>query len=906
MCKYSKTAQLAVISPVLCLLMTTAVQPAAAAFNYNPTLANSIYSLSITPADISNYNLATYEEVNGEEQKQYYHYEPDLSSVCPSGACTSGNRINVNKGGMAVTDNFYGLTNSAIYNNNRQIGKLTGDFVNNKGTRGGAIYNAEDLGVSAAIGDIEGDFINNKSDIYGGAISNTADVSGSTNSVVTIGNIKGNFVGNTTAASGGAIYNYSNQASNIAQIGNIDGDFIANEAQDGGWGGAIYNDGIIGDINGNFISNKAEDGGAIMNTDRMGNITGNFYANEASGFGGAFYLSNYNTTGKISGDFVGNTSVKGGGAIYNTGTKNLDISGNFIKNQAKYGGAILNFSNKSDMFPMTATISNSSFYNNSAEKLGGAIYHDGILTISADNYDSVFQGNTADGAGNAIYVSNDTDKISEVNLAVTNSGTMTFYDDIDGDEGYKLNLSGDSDSSINFHANINNGDIIIGEPAITRSAAAPVKVSFDNLGNISNRNNSFIMNEGNISFDDLALTQHKFRSLELKDGIININNVNADLANTSMGRLIADNYVGGNTVVNVNNVKVISDNENYKTTVDFAHPNFSNQVQNSVDAASGPVYNYAVAYLPGTGQYTFIRTDINERVKVPSYAAVAAVSVLSDEIYSRVLSDADSYFNDSRAEKGMKPFVKVFGSDDDTDITNFPGGNSKYYGVIAGLETHPTVYESGWKSVYNAYFAYAQGEHKYADQRIDQDTGYIGASAVMYKGNFFAGATLNAGVMRNKAKDNGMTNKFTSYLGGIGFKAGYNHDLGSDFTVQPNLYGSYTYISSNDYTTSDNAKVKFHNMSNFELAPGVKLSKKFQEDLEVYLKARYVFNFNDGQDATANGIVLPDVELKNYVEVGLGFEKEWLEDGIRSFLEISRREGGREGWNGLAGLKWDF
>lgn len=32
----------------------------------------------------------------------------------------------------------------------------------------------------------------------------------------------------------------------------------------------------------------------------------------------------------------------------------------------------------------------------------------------------------------------------------------------------------------------------------------------------------------------------------------------------------------------------------------------------------------------------------------------------------------------------------------------------------------------------------------------------------------------------------------------------------------------------------------------------------------------------------------------------------WLLKGINSFLELSRREGGREGWNALAGLKWEF
>ena len=52
--------------------------------------------------------------------------------------------------------------------------------------------------------------------------------------------------------------------------------------------------------------------------------------------------------------------------------------------------------------------------------------------------------------------------------------------------------------------------------------------------------------------------------------------------------------------------------------------------------------------------------------------------------------------------------------------------------------------------------------------------------------------------------------------------------------------------------------------------------------------------------------ILKDVELKNYAEFGLGAEKIWFEDGVNSFFEITRREGGREGWNGLAGVKLAF
>lgn len=608
--------------------------------------------------------------------------------------------------------------------------------------------------------------------------------------------------------------------------------------------------------------------------------------------------------GKITGDFIGNVAYRGGGAVYTTSTKNFIIEGNFINNHANYGGAVANYNNTGNN--EFSQIYNSSFYNNTADrkKSGGAIYHVGALDIVASGYDSVFQGNTSGSVGNAIYTANNQNP-SELNLIATNGGSINFYDDLDGDQGYKLNLSGDSSGKINFHANVNNADIVIGRENTTRAVSEPVNVNFDSFTNFSNHNNSLKMNNGVLTVDDFALDRHRFRKLEFAGGEFNINNVDVDLANAVMGRFIADEYAGGNGVVKVHNLTLKSDGGTF-TAVDFADVAFSRQVESNTTVADGPVYSYAVNYLPESGRFTFQRTVVNEAVKLPSYAAVTAVSVLSDEIYSRVLADAGSYFNDSGVRNGIKPFVKTFGANDHIDIKHFNGGDSEFYGIIIGLETSPQVTDSGWKAVYNTYLAYAGGEYKYATDLIDQNSGYFGVSGVFYKEAFFIGTTINAAVMENKSRDAGENNKFTSYLGGIGLKTGYDYALGKGVVLQPNLYGSYTYIRSDDYKTSNNARVKFGGMHNYELAPGLKLSKKFATGTGIYAKGRYVFNFNEGQKAMANDIRIPAVELKNYAEFGLGAEQDWPDNGGRVFMEITRREGGREGWNGLVGAKWAF
>lgn len=905
---YSRLTQAMTVFSFSTFLTVVTIHPVHADYNsYVPTNADSsAYTLSFSASDENNYNVMTYEKENNQWLKRYYEYGYQIKG-CPGNNCSSGNAITVDKNGANVDADFYGLSKGAINNNEHTMGNVTGDFLNNKSNYGGAITNHEDLGTKSQMGDITGDFINNTSTAYGGAISNRADVSGQSTSSAIIGNITGNFIGNNSGFfGGGAIYNNSNSNEKIAKIGNITGDFIANKAADA-WGGAIYNIDLMGNIKGDFVYNTAEDGGAIMNTGTIDSITGDFIANTATGYGGALYLTNYATTGKIRGDFIGNTAVRSGGAILNSTTKDFDVSGNFVENSGRYGGAIFNSSNSTEQFPTTAVISNSNFINNSAEKLGGAIYHEGQLDIVANNYASVFQGNTAAGASNAMYVGNDEDSglISEVNLIAEDNGSISFYDDIDGDEGYKLNLSGTDDSQINFHADIHNGDITVNTASDTRASAEAVNVIFDNINNISNKNNSFIMQNGTVTFDDLALDQHNFREIKMIGGEVNINHADVDLANKVMGRLKSDTNSGGTASIKVHNLDLISDGSTYNA-VDFADTAFSGQVENHVTSALGPVYNYAVDYLPGTGQFTFQRAAINDEVQVPSYAAIAAVSVLSDEIYSRVLADADTYFTADSTQKEVKPFAKIFGSDDNIDLKHYSGGKAKFYGAIAGFESSPIALSSDWKAVYNAYLAYAQGEHKFSDQRVDQETGYAGVSGIWYKNKFFIGSTVNAAIMENKAREFGEENKFTSYLGGLGLKTGYNFDLGADYVLQPNLYGSYTYINSNDYKTKRGARVKFDDMANFELAPGLKLSKKFAEGLEMYLKGRYDFVFNEDQHATANDVLLPELELKNYAEFGVGFEKNMQERNLSYFAEFTRREGGREGWNGLAGLKWIF
>lgn len=377
-----------------------------------------------------------------------------------------------------------------------------------------------------------------------------------------------------------------------------------------------------------------------------------------------------------------------------------------------------------------------------------------------------------------------------------------------------------------------------------------------------------------------------------------------------MGEMSAEEVSGDLALVEVKSLDVLSDGEAETTHVMFADNNIlAGQVASQIAESAGPVYNYDVEYLPENGEFTFTRRErkdkFNPEVLESGMAVVASIGVLNDEIYSRVLADADrTAFRKGAAEAGGGAWVKPFASSDNLEFKNYHGADARFNGVIAGADSRVKTYGNGVAAVYSAYGAYADGEAEFATGKIEQNVWYLGAGANFYKGSAFWGITANAGYARKKANDFDKNGKFDAWLGGIGAKFGYNCVLGNGWTVQPNFYATYTYADAEDYTTGKNAEVAFDGLSMYELAPGLKIEKAFNDELQVYAKGRYVYTGTGLQHVTANGVHLPDMEIEPYAEYGLGFESSNGDASL--FAEVMRRDGGRTGWNGLAGLKINF
>lgn len=776
----------------------------------------------------------------------------------------------------AFIKNSGGWAGGAI-NNYGEIDGIDGTFIENSASdRGGAIFN------QGQIKDIAGNFIGNTS-YSGGAIRNDK----------TIGQISASFINNVSESGGGAIYN----SGNLSKISNSE--FKSNRGKNGG---AIFLASRAEQLeveNTNFVGNNAEDGGAISNISNYGvSVKSSRFENNSAKYGGA--ISDWVSGSEMSvanSAFIANKGALGGAiAVWETAANKILISGSeFERNESQMGGAIFN---RGDGM----VVENSSFKGNTVSSAGGAIYSEGDLTVRADGGVSVFSGNVAAGESNAVYM----DEGKTLSLETLNGGNIVSDDGFTGSEdGWKLLLSGDGSGEITLNGEIKNAEIVSG------LSDAPVSVTNIASGNlIGNGSNSLEINSGLVNILSLGLERLQLKNLTLNGGKLDIYNVNVDLENVKMGEMSAEDVSGDLALVEVKSLDVLSDGEAETTHVMFADNNIlAGQVASQIAESAGPVYNYDVEYLPENGEFTFTRRErkdkFNPEVLESGMAVVASIGVLNDEIYSRVLADADrTAFRKGAAEAGGGAWVKPFASSDDLEFKNYHGADARFNGVIAGADSRVKTYDNGVAAVYSAYGAYADGEAEFAAGKIEQNVWYLGAGANFYKGSAFWGITANAGYARKKANDFDKNGKFDAWLGGIGAKFGYNCVLGNGWTVQPNFYATYTYADAEDYTTGKNAEVAFDGLSMYELAPGLKIEKAFNDELQVYAKGRYVYTGTGLQHVTANGVHLPDMEIEPYAEYGLGFESSNGDASL--FAEVMRRDGGRTGWNGLAGLKINF
>jgi len=387
--------------------------------------------------------------------------------------------------------------------------------------------------------------------------------------------------------------------------------------------------------------------------------------------------------------------------------------------------------------------------------------------------------------------------------------------------------------------------------------------------------------------------------------------VDADLAAEQMDRIEADT-IEINGSLKVNSIKILADTEDDWVKIPFAPAGTIGISLADNYEVLALDYDYDVEYNEASGKFKFTKkggkkpedNPVNVEAAVSNAATVAVTSALATQVMARDVTISKG-LNSGDAEN-LSTWVETFGSDDDVKLKHFSGEiDTKFYGVVAGIDSKKFVSENGTEAVYGVYGAYVNGTQKHPGEKVKQNGGYIGVSAALRKGEIFSNFTLNGGFLNNEATTVWGKDKFDTTVVSLANKTGVDLNAGEDLTLTPSLYVGYTGIDTESYTNKAGVRIsnKFTNV--ITLSPEVKLTKDMGDGLDGYAKVAYKFYSYDN-NIKADGVLLPEMGAKPYVEYGLGAKKEWAEHDVSSYAEIIRHDGGREGWNVNLGLKLDF
>ena len=799
------------------------------------------------------------------------------------------------------------LLGAAFTNYGYKIGDISGVFINNS-----VVNTVTDLAWGGALvirgvaDDIYADFINNS------AIARTTEAAGGAIVVAVCkpNSIVGDFIGNhvlgtSSVGWGGAIF-----VVNSSDIKLLKGNFIANYAEsvyEEAIGGAIeinWN-GKITDIEGDFVSNYASgvsvaNGGAIHNGGRINTIKGDFVGNYAQSVGG------YANGGAISNDPDGRT----------TGEKSIgSITGDFIGNYVKissgdgFGGAIFNNANIDEI--------ESSFYGNyviaeNGSAKGGAVWTNSDLNFVVGDKDMVVAGNYTISNGvkddNAFWVDNADAKLD---FMLNGKGGFILADNFDGITGYNVSILGSDKNDVYLFNDIKNAN-----------------VRLDNV---------------KLNTNDEKAHLYKFNSLKLAGDVDFVGDVDFEKEIMDGFRTSEGIVVEEGAKLNVLDLNWINEPVKDKTSIMFAEKGLKDSVvYNGVTKIITPVHVYDIAYKNNEdgGYFEFLRgssskglTGYNPSVLGGGISASVGVTGTLSQTLNYSFQNLENYMNipfnerillaydanrefksmsageplpsfmkEDRASVWMKPYM----IDEDVVLKNGAEISNKAYGTLVGYDTGVRKVSEGWDGAFTGYIGYTRASQEYGDMEAYQSGGLIGGTLSLYKGDFFTATTLSAGIIETNSKSVFGKDDYTTMLSGVGNKTGYNFEFAKGkYIIQPSLLLAYSYINTEDYTNALKVKIENKGMHAFQISPGVRVIANLDNGWKPYVELSKVWNVDNEAKTTADGVALPKMYVKPYMQYGLGVQG-GVEDKVMVYGQALVEDGGRDGVLLTGGLRWMF
>lgn len=608
----------------------------------------------------------------------------------------------------------------------------------------------------------------------------------------------------------------------------------------------------------------------------------------------------------------------------------LNISNIQIRNAEAENGAII----YADTSESKISLENVNIVDNTARsEHGGAIYSKSDVTLTANAGNSLIKGNKTAVDDEAVYLGQD----ATLTLNAIQKGEISIDDKINGEENYSVKITGDETGKINLNNKISNANIDMENVTL--------RLSTDNSFETSN----FTINSGTLDLVNGIAQQQLAQSFHVT-GSFNLN-ADVDLAKEIMDRLPENTTIAPEAYINVDKLNLISDTQKASVEIPFANEQFKDQVKyigseklskDTQITAYSPIYKYDVKYenrddlgyfvfshaisgggnssggnagsfnpavlsTPVTAQsgtYNVINQTLNYAFEhadtftlLPEFDRMA---ILSGNKYA-ILSDGTMAYNDT---KNREIWFHPFATFESIPLKNGPKVNTTTYGSLAGGNSELRQLHNGWSTVTTVFTGYSGSSQNYAGVSTYQNGGLLGATQTWYKGNFYTALTATAGANVGESHTMYGSEDFTSLLGAIASKSGYNFDFADGkFTVQPSMLMSYSFIKTFDYKNAAGVNIESSPVHVIQIHPNVRFIANTKNGWQPYASVGMVWNVLDDSKVMANDVRLPGLSVKPFVEYGLGIQKRWGES-FTAQGQAMVRSGGRNGIALTAGFKW--
>ena len=915
-------------------------------------------SLGSTIGEIEGSFIRNYVDVY--DDSEYYSQGGAIQNLAQGkiGKITGDFIANYSKGAIASSG-------GAIFNSkSAEIGYIKGNFVNNSAeaieqgnySQGGAIYNSSSAILRTIEGNFQGNYVCGTNTSGGGAIYNNDAVI----EKVT-GDFKNNYASGKSYVAGGAIYNYYGKANEL------NGSFINNYAKSesgSAKGGAIFSLGtttLVADagktniIAGNYVEdrNGKRDEAVYVSTGEA------FVANknelvkvDGSGFGFYNKYSDYNPekdklpavvdsafsiVAKNKGTWVINDKINGDANAGVIDYKITNYYANWNGSQRVYVDLDDNFlvryeaSTTTDGDTKTTNIN----YKNEA---GDIIAKEVLVEVTGEEPVSTYY----DVEGN---------EISELPFSKTYniSGKMEYNVNFDGDNSGKIylnnNIIGGANvtlSNTNLHLGrenfldgnkltLNSGLIgmINNRVGISNPYSLTVKGDTTFIGDVDLKNkvmdrfvtDNYGEHTGNLNVAGLNLlsdaiadervTAVYFAEPGLKNNVINglatlpdgnqtkvytpiyqytvaYDNINQYDGKGDGGYFLfmRGNQIGGGTPSNPSD--------------DFNPAVLTAPVSTVAASQAGmtEAFKYVFEHLDSFTQLP--AADRLSRVNVNKYALVEEAS-----LYNGLSTDFNGNkgsFNYDESNKAywFRPYVTF----ETMDLKNGPKVDMITYGSLIGYDGDFIPMKHGWHRIGTTYLGYNGAQIKYNGSDTMTNGGLLGMTETYYKGNFWSALTLSAGASVGETKTMYGKEDYVTLLAGAASKTGYNFEFKEGkYILQPIMYLSYTFANTFDFTNAAGVRIDNKPAHSIQLHPMIRGVANCKNGWQPYAQVGIVWNALNKSNITANGIRMPEMSMKPYIEYGLGVQRNW-DEKYTAFFQAMVRNGGRKGVALTLGFRW--